>query len=191
MEWPIAHQWFYGMGFFKWFSQLRLTKWWSWWDHFLRGYLCVEREREKRRNYRVMHGCSKLNTEHVFMENDGWWGEGDPPKIHPASRFVEPRYRDAPKRSRDGQWGAHQKYVFFFDSPCFFSRVDIHPWKFDMDIHDCCIFKQVPFSNHHFLSNFNVFWGVHLFFILTLYVWKSFYVSSDSFLALPAAFFCM
>lgn len=36
-----------------------------------------------------------------------------PQKIHPASRFVEPRYRDAPKRSRDGQRGAHQKHVFF------------------------------------------------------------------------------
>ena len=53
-----------------------------------------------------------------------------------SSRFVEPRYRDAPKRSRDGQSGAHEKHV------CFFSRVDIHPSKFDMDIHDCCIFNQ-------------------------------------------------
>lgn len=56
---------------------------------------------------------------------------------------------------------------------CFFYWVDIHPSKFDMDIHDRCIFKEWPFSNHHSLSNVYVFWGVHLFFILTLYVSKN------------------
>lgn len=73
----------------------------------------------------------------------------------------------------------------------FFSLVDMHPWKFDMDIYDCCIFKEWPFSKHHSLSNIYVFWGVHLFFVLTECMWKSFCVSSDSFLAVPAASFCM
>lgn len=135
--------------------------------------------------WRMMDDNDKLKCK-----LSGMW-EGDPKKhIQPVgcSQWSQGIVMRRSAREMDSR-GAHEKLFFF-------SRVDMLLWKFDMDIHDCCIFKEWPFSNHHSLSNVYVCFlgctGVYIYFSYWPCMYeKTFYVSSDSFLALLAVFFRM